>query len=252
MSGVQSQFRAALLDPERSVPEGLVGADGQPTEKRFAVYRNNVTVALTEALRSAFPVLEKLLGDENFASLARLYARAHPPRTPMMMHYGVDMPEFLAAFQPLAHIGYLPDVAHLELAMRRAYHAGDVAPFDAERLSQITPDRLMASTLRLAPAVQLVPSQWPLFDIWRYNMQAGADKPRAIAQPVLVARRLFDPAPFPLTTAQAAWVAATQDGNTLAGAQDAAASIDPDFDLTPLLTLLLQQGCIADITTPKD
>lgn len=43
-------FAAALLDPKRAVPPNLVGPDGEPTTKRFAVYRNNVMVGLVEAL----------------------------------------------------------------------------------------------------------------------------------------------------------------------------------------------------------
>ena len=39
----QSQLRAALLDPTQAVPAGLTDGAGMPTQKRFDVYRNNVT-----------------------------------------------------------------------------------------------------------------------------------------------------------------------------------------------------------------
>ncbi|WP_415403655.1 putative DNA-binding domain-containing protein [Tateyamaria sp. SN3-11] len=252
MPADQSQFRAALLDPDHPVPPGLTNGSGQPTTKRFNVYRNNVTVALTEALRSAFPILAKLIGTENFDHLARLFARTHPPTSPLMMHYGVEMPTFLDGFAPLAHIGYLSDVARLELAMRRSYHAADATPFDATRLGSVAPEVLMASRLHLAPSVQLIPSAWPLYDIWRFNTVSGADKPRAIAQPVLITRAEFDPVPHGITPAQAAWISATMNDATLANAQDAASALAPDFDLSALLTLLIQHGGITDFTTPKD
>ncbi|MFL4471961.1 putative DNA-binding domain-containing protein [Tateyamaria armeniaca] len=252
MTGTQSQFRSALLDPEARPPDGLRDAQGRPAIKRFDVYRNNVTVALIEALGTAFPVLHKLLGTQNFDHLARLFARAHPPETPLMMHYGAAMPAFLEGFAPLSHIAYLPDVARLELALRRSYHAADAPEFDAGRLGAVSPDALMASTLTLAPAVELIASRWPLVDIWRFNTIDDAPKPRASAQSALITRAAFDPEPHPLDPAQTEWVARIMSGASLAAAQDAAGAIDAAFDLTPLLSLLIQNNAIADVTTPKE
>lgn len=248
----QSEFRAALLDPGHAVPHGLTDGNGAPTQKRFDVYRNNVTVALIEALRTAFPVLRKLLGDANFDQLAPLYARAHPPSSPLMMHYGAEMPAFLDGMDQLRHLPYLSDVARLELALRRAYHAADAPVLAAETLGATAPEVLMASTLLLAPAIEVVPSKWPLFDIWQYNTATGAPKPRALAQSVLITRAEFDPLPHAISAADAAWIDATQAGATLDAAQSAATDIDPDYDLTPLLGLLLGQNGLAQITTPKD
>ena len=252
MGATQTDFRAALLDPERAVPKGLTDGEGRPTTRRFAVYRNNVTVALIEALRTGFPVLCKLLGEQNFDQLARLFARTHPPSSPLMMHYGRALPDFLEGFAPLAHIGYLPDVARLELALRSAYHAADSAPLDPVRLGALAPETLMQTRLHLAPAVQVVPSKWPIFDIWRYNTVANAPKPQSVAQRVLVTRAEFDPMPHVLTLPQYAWVEAIHAGAPLDDAVDAATAHDPDFDLGPVLTLLVQHNALTDLTTPKE
>ncbi|MEL6619425.1 MAG: DNA-binding domain-containing protein [Pseudomonadota bacterium] len=248
----QSAFRAALLDPDCAVPEGLIDGKGRPTTKRFNVYRNNVTVALVDALRTAFPVIAKLLGDANFDRLAPIYVRAHPPTSPLMMHYGTEMPAFLEGFEPLAHIGYLPDVARLELALRRSYHAADATPLDPARLAELPPEDLMAATLRLSPAVELIRSDWPLYDIWRFNTQGDAPKPEPGAQPTLITRAQFDPHPHALDPAAAAWVAAVQDGAPLSDAQGAATAHNAEFDLAPLLTLLMQNGALCDLKTPKE
>ncbi|WP_223426031.1 HvfC/BufC N-terminal domain-containing protein [Tateyamaria pelophila] len=252
MAPNQSQLRAALLDPAQPSPAGLTDGQGKPTQKRFDVYRNNVTVALSDALRASFPVLRKLLGDENFDQLAPLFARSHPPSSPLMMYYGDAMPTFLKGFAPLAHIGYLSDIARLELGLRRAYHAADSEPLDPAVLESLAPEALQASTLTFAPAVQLITSDWPLFDIWRYNMVDGAPKPQAVAQSVLITRAAFDPSPHPLDPAQAAWITAIQGGKTIDAAHDAALAIAADFDLSPLLTVLLQNGALIRMTTPKD
>ncbi|WP_330994612.1 DNA-binding domain-containing protein [Pseudomonas aeruginosa] len=94
------EFASALLDPERAVPEGLVGPDSEPSARRFAVYRNNVFVGLTDALRAGFPCVVKLVGDEYFAAMARVFAAAMPPGSPVLLHYGAEFPDFIASFPP--------------------------------------------------------------------------------------------------------------------------------------------------------
>ena len=252
MTDGQDKFRAALLDPQAPPPSGLHDAHGRPAVKRFDVYRNNVTVALIEALRAAFPVLGKLIGAQNFDHLAQQFVRAHPPDTPLMMHYGAALPAYLEAFAPLAHIAYLPDVARLELALRRSYHAADPPAFDPAYLGTLSPDALMAATLTLAAPVEIILSPWPLFDIWRFNTEVDAPKPRALAQPVLITRPAFDPEPHALTAPQADWITKIMSGATLGQAQDAASTVDPQFDLTPLLSLLIQSNAIADVKTAKE
>jgi len=81
----QRVFSAALLDAALPAPPGLVGPDGEPGPKRFAVYRNNVVVGLVEALRDAFPAVCRIVGIEFFEAMARLRRfgaapLADPPR----------------------------------------------------------------------------------------------------------------------------------------------------------------------------
>ena len=48
-------FGAVLLDPERATPRGVTGPHGKAAQKRFNVYRNNVTHSLVTALTEIFP-----------------------------------------------------------------------------------------------------------------------------------------------------------------------------------------------------
>jgi Uncharacterized protein conserved in bacteria len=251
MSVAQSDFAAALLDPARAVPEGLSDPAGRPAGKRFAVYRNNVVASLTEALATAFPVLQKLLGEANFRGLAGLFVRRHPPSSPRLMFYGEAMPGFLEGFQPLVHIPYLADVARLELALRESYHAADAEPIDPAALQALDAEALMAARLRLAPAVRLVRSRWPLHAIWAYNM-AGGPKPAPVAEDVLVTRPGFDPAPHALTPAGGAFTAALLAGGTLGAAAEAGAEKDPAFDLSAPLGALLAGGAIVALDTETE
>lgn len=246
MSDDQTLFRAALMNPEAAVPAGLQDALGRAAGRRFNVYRNNVAYSLTEALHQGFPVLARILGVQNMNALAAEFLRAHPPQSPLMMHYGAALPDYLAQVPQLANAPYLPDLARLELALRRSYHAADAAPIPPEALA-IEPELLLKSRLELAPAAELIRSDWPIFGIWHYHSTDGAPEPAGGAEDVLITRPEFDPVPVLLPPGGADWIAALGAGHTIGAAHDAALSSTPDFDLGATLGLLLQGGVLTSL-----
>ncbi|MBZ0127751.1 MAG: DNA-binding domain-containing protein [Rhodobacteraceae bacterium] len=239
----QPDFARALLDPRLAVPEGLIAPDGRPAAARFDVYRNNVVAGLIAALETAFPVVRKLLGVENFRHLGGIYVRAHPPENPLMMHYGAAMPGFLAGFEPVQHLGYLADVARLELARRRAYHAPDAAPISPEQLQGLPPERLLAARFMLAPALSAIRSDWPLAAIWRFNTEENAPKPAMRPEDVLISRPGFDPVVHLLPPGGADFVETLQSGGCFG---DACATL-AEADIAAMLGLLLQGQAIIAI-----
>jgi len=246
MTPSQSAFHAALLDSSQPVPDGLSDGNGRPAGRRFAVYRNNVAASLTDALETSFPVIAKLIGPENFRKTAGTFLRQHPPRNPMMMSYGADFPAFLETFAPLQHLGYLPDTARLEQALRTAYHAADATPADPAILQTLPPEALAQTRFTLAPATQLIPSRWPIHAIWAFNMEDGP-KPQPGPQTVLITRPDYDPQMTPVSPGTAGFITAIQTGATLAEATDTATTTDPEFDLSPALSLLLGTQTITAI-----
>jgi hypothetical protein len=243
MRVTQDQFRRALLDAASDAPAGLSDPAGGRAGRRFAVYRNNVAVGLTEALEAGFPILRKLLGEPFFRAMAGVFLRAHPPASPVLMFYGAEMPDFLSRFEPVRHLGYLPDVARLELALRESYHAADAAPLGAEALSVLQADPLRAR-VSLAPALRLLRSRWPLHGIWRAQVEAGAPPPEDAPEDVLVTRPGLDPVVALLPPGGAGFIAALAAGSTLG---EAAMASGEGFEPAPTLTLLLTGGAVTGL-----
>ncbi|GKY90209.1 HvfC/BufC N-terminal domain-containing protein [Sinisalibacter aestuarii] len=237
-------FAPALLDPAAALPPGLVDAAGHPAGRRFDVYRNNVTVSLTDALATGFPVIRKLVGEAFFRAMAVIFLRAHPPASPVLALWGDAFPGFLERFGPVAHLPYLADTARLEYALRRAYHAGDAAPIPPEALG--TPD-LMSARLRLAPATQVLASPYPIHAIWRANTEPGAPPADGGAETVLIARPDWDPWPRPVTPEAGRFITALQAGAPFGAAAEAAGT---GHDLAATLTLLLDTKSITAIELP--
>jgi len=183
---VQANFAAALRWQD-TPPAGLVD-DPQgrhPLTRRFAVYLNNVHHGLTQALADAYPVVRRLVGDDFFSAMARLYVAENLPRTRGLTHYGDRFPAFLYRFPPTRTLPYLADVARLERAALEVLHAAD-AP-------AATPDDLLAlgeslaeTPLPLHPAVRLIASRHPALAIHAANSgdttgdEEIADRPQSV------------------------------------------------------------------------
>lgn len=125
---MHAAFADALLAREFACPPGLRTWNGSDPAPRFAVYRNNVIVALIDALADTYPAVQQLVGEEFFRAMAREFALDHPPTSPVMAHYGEGFAEFVADFPPAAALPYLADMARLEYLYVQVYHAADDAP----------------------------------------------------------------------------------------------------------------------------
>ena len=222
------------------MPNGLTNPDGRPAQKRFDVYRNNVVLSLLEALATGFPVVKKLLGDDFFRAMALDFIRQHPPRSPLMMHFGADLPAFLAGFAPAQKLGFLPDVARLEIALRESYHAPDAAPLPTALLQTTPADKLMELRFLLAPSVRLLRSRWPIYSIWMAHQDPAGPPPSPGGQAVLVTRPQFDPLPQLLPEGAATFLMAIDSGAAFGAAVEQTSGKIPHFNLNQTLTLLLQ------------
>ena len=250
MRVAQSEFIKAVLDPNRPVPAGIASAKSSNPEKRFAVYRNNVVVSLVNALETGFPVIQKLLGSQFFRAMAGVYARQHPPRSPLLMFYGSEFPDFLEQFEPVRHLPYLPDVATLELLVRESYHSADSVPVDASAVHSIPKEKIASSRLELAPSLRILKSNYPIHGIWTMNMGGGA-KPVPRPEAVLVVRRQFDPELELLGPGEFEFVTAIKSFLTIDEANKLALAQHGGFDLFTMLVRLLRFEAITGLSSSE-
>lgn len=236
-------FEAALRGGP--LPPGLTARDLDEVPRRFAVYRNNVTHSLTGALAVRFPVIRRLVGGDYFTALAGVYAEADRPKSPVLAEWGEGFAGFLAAFPPLAAYPYLADVARIEQARGRAFHAADAAPVDAAILSAANPEALR---LALHPSVILLRLSHPAVSIWARN-QPGAEALPVGTGPetALILRDAAFAVPvLALGTGDAAFVEAMLRGAVLAEAALWALGCEPGHDPQPILVTLMRAGAIID------
>lgn len=255
LNELQQEFAQAILDPDLPVPRGVVGPDGAPSTKRFAVYRNNVVTGLVEALKAAFPAVARLVGDEFFAAMARIYVVHAPPESPIMLDYGATFPDFVGAFEPAKAVPYLGDVARLERAWAEAYHSAEALPIKPDQTDMPDVDFLPTIRILLHPSLRIVRSPFPVVTIWQMNIAGGEPSPLDIGgggEDALVVRPVAEVEVRKLSAGAAIFIQETINGAAVVDAIAAALCGDPDFDLACVLGSLLEAGGIVGWNLHED
>lgn len=242
-------FAPALLDPARNVPAIVAGPNGKAAGKRYAVYRNNVTVSLIDALAAIYPAVRRITGPDFFRAMARFHVRETPPTSPLLFEYGHDFPAFIEAYEHARALPWLADVARIERAWLDAYHARDVAPLSPHRLASVTADRLADVTFVAHPAVRVIRSQFSAVTIFAANR---GDAPvrridAAVAEDALITRPECDVVVRHLPPGGAVFVGNLLSGLPLGEAVALALDASPEFDIASNIAGLIEAGAFSSL-----
>lgn len=229
----QDNFTAALSNEDSPIPDNITGSD----EKRFNVYRNNVTMSLIEAIEDGFPLVQQLVGGDFFRALAQVYCKQHLPKSPVMLWYGANFGDFLETFPPAQQVPYLADMARLEYAQRLATHAADAPWYKPENLDST---ELLEMRVRFHPSLHWLSSPYPLFDLWYRSRHDGAYPIGESAQDVIIYRPDHTPIIAELPEGGAVFIEALAQEQTFIRAAEAALESNPKSDPTKLFPLGLQ------------
>ncbi|HBF30707.1 DNA-binding domain-containing protein [Rhizobium sp.] len=246
---ILSEFAAAVKDPSLAVPASVTAWNSAAPERRFKVYRNNVSASLRGALASRFPATQAIVGDDFFHAMAQAFIDAHPPRSPLLLNYGDEFGDFVEHFTPASELAYLPDVIRLEAARSRAYHAADQAPLDPGCLAAIAPEHLADVRFARHPSLGIIRSIHPIITIWAMNTGELELRPieRWQSEDALVLRPQMIVEVHRLPPGGASFLLALAQGQSLAQAMDMAMADSDAFDLTANLTGALQSGVFSAI-----
>jgi hypothetical protein len=217
-----------------------------------------------DALASAFPVVQALVGEEFFRAMAREYVRLDPPRSPIVADHGAGFAGFIRGFAPSDGIAYLADIARLERSRVQAFHAADAEPVALTSFQSLltNPQRLAATRVILHPACAWMYSDFAVLSIW--NAHQGLDDAREAdlstivddeAEAVLVARPQCTVQVVPISAELVASLAALRAGRALG---DAIAPVDgiDEAELASryqsLLQLIVHHGLAVALDSPTE
>ena len=246
-------FTPALLDPETNAPELVPGPRGKQARTRYNVYRNNVTVSLIDALADTFPATQRIVGEEFFRAMARLYVRHCPPTSPLLFEYGPGFADFIENFEHARDLPYLADVARIERAWLDAYHAADADPLAQEQLAAVPPDRLGETVFVPHPASHVMRSRFSAVTIFAANRGSDPVGRLQCKEPEdgLVTRPGLDVFVRRLPPGGAVFLASLMARAPLGEAAAAALVDEEEFDLAANIAGMIEAGAFTAIAVPE-
>jgi hypothetical protein len=139
-----------------------------------------------------------------------------------------------------AAASYLADVAEIESARTRAYHAVDAAPLSPEAFNTVAADQWPELRIALHPSVALLKSDFPVVSIWQANLYANQNR-LDVWKPefALIARPHLNVDVRSISAGAYEFITALAQGQTVGRAVAMASARAPDFDLAECFNVLI-------------
>jgi hypothetical protein len=249
---LQSAFAQAMFrSPGALLLEAVAGDERLDARQRLAIYQNNVFGNYRSALGDVYPVVRRLVGEDFFRHAADAFATEERSTSGDLHDFGEAFAVFLARYRAARDLVYLADVAHLEWAVHRVFHAAEALALPIDALATVSPERLPDLRFSLSPAVRLVASRYPVVRIWEVNQpEFDGDQTVNLDQGgdwALVARRSHAVEVQRLRCDEFTMLAALDSGQRLAQAFGEATAADADFDLEAFLLRHVPAGTLASL-----
>src|SRR3569833_1675438 len=165
---IQGDFQSYLLGGDSTdIEQHVVGTQRVPIATRLGIYGDGYVSRMIEALEANFPVLSRLLGEEDFGALGTSYVRSHDSPFFSIRYYGNGLAGFLVIDFAYAGVPVLADLARWEWAMTEVFDAADADPITTEALARIAPESWAGLRFDWHPSVRRLALAWNAPQIWK-------------------------------------------------------------------------------------
>lgn len=162
-TAVQDESVRAHLDltPER-VGEVILPSKTLEPMQRIGVYGNMYPLRMRDALRTDFPVVHRVLGDDGWAGLVDGYVIENYSRHPNLNQLGRKLPAYLRTRKDLAQSAFLAELCELEQAMVEVFDSPESPQANVAELAELPPERWATAKFHPVSAFRLCAFQYPV------------------------------------------------------------------------------------------
>ena len=216
---------ADTADTANAAFEGI----GRP--ERVGVYRHAYRARLAEALRSNYPVLHRVLGDDAFGDLAQAYLRARPSVRPSIRWFGNELATHMHEAPDAVPHPSLIDLARMEWSLGLSFDSADAAVLTPAMLLAIPAAQWPALRFAPHPSVNLLQLDWSVEPAWSAvtaDERAEVEAPQRSSHALLVWRWRLDTRWRSLPDDEAVWLRSCLNGEPFAQLCELAAQTTSD------------------------
>ena len=164
---LQRAFQARVLSRQAGIEPELNDDGAEDFEQRLGTYVGGYRSRLVEALGSTYPVLQRTLGDEEFARQITDYIDLTPSRHFSVRQYGRDVAERLLAIDHERQGGRLAELARWEWTLADVFDAPDDQPLRIETLATVAPEDWPGMTFAPRASLRRFESTSNVVEWWR-------------------------------------------------------------------------------------
>ncbi len=174
--GVAAHLAAEGEDLSVALDELLAGDDRLTATRRLEIYAEAYFYRILDCLKEDFPATLATVGADSFHNLITGYLIAHPPTQPSLAHAGDYLPEFLRDHPMCEEWPFIADLAQLESALLKVFHAANAQELTVEAMHAVPVEKWPALKMRTHPAVAVIDCEWRVDELLRdFEKSAGAN-----------------------------------------------------------------------------
>ncbi len=167
LADLQLRFSHSLLTGRNDIVPFLTPHDSDRLDSPLNIYQNAYQLRLVDSLKTDYPILLKVLGEDDFFEMALNYIDEYPSESYSMRHFGRYLARFLAQFTPYNERRYLAEMAQFEWLLVEVFDQSDTDIATVDDMTQFKPEQWSEITVELNPWLHLMTFNWNLIDLYQ-------------------------------------------------------------------------------------
>ena len=243
-----NQFSAFMKDGNHRNLESFL--DNKENSYLLDIYRNGFFKSSIESLKSNFPTVLSLVGEEFFDNIAAKFVSEAPPSNVALMNYGENFIDYL--LNSLKDLDYIHEFAKLDWHWLQCLNGSDDQAMDVEQFQQLIAQHDEIDSLPIGLISSMIPLtlNYPILDLWRQLKQATISEQQELypkQQFIMLWKISGQVQGKALTDSEWTFMQKFYESQSLSVAAEAAFSENPEFDMSQIFSQLLENQLLKQV-----